>query len=99
MPIGCLNEERRERLLDGLGLCWTERRIRTFRWWETGPAFGPNPRAVVLWLRGTGRVAWWISDGGITLALVYVPCSGEPSDAIIEGAKRAAVRRWLELAR
>ncbi|HLT35155.1 MAG TPA: hypothetical protein VK034_02695 [Enhygromyxa sp.] len=53
----------------------------------------------MIWLRSLGRLAWWIADGELTLALAYLESPDEPSDALIEQAKRAASRRWLELAR
>ena len=98
MPIGCFDEGRRERLLKAFELPWTECGVGSCRWWETAPADAPGPRAVVIWLRDLGRVAWWISDDGVTLALSYVDSLAEPSDEVIDAAKRAAVRRWLELA-
>lgn len=99
MPIGCSDEGRRERLLGVIALRWTECGAGSFRWWETASAEAGVPRAVVIWLRGLGRIAWWIADGEVTLALAYLDSLEEPSDALIEEAKRAAGRRWLELLR
>jgi hypothetical protein len=99
MPIGYSAEGRRERLLEVIALRWMERGAGSFRWWETAPAEAGVPRAVVIWLRDLGRVAWWIADGELTLALGYFDSLEEPSNAIIEKAKRAAGRRWLELVR
>lgn len=99
MPIGCSDEGRRDRLLQVVALRWTERGAGSLRWWETAPAEAGVPRAVVIWLRGLGRLAWWIADGEVTLALGYLDSREEPSASLIEQAKRAAGRRWLELLR
>jgi hypothetical protein len=67
------------------------------RWWETSPADTADRRAVVIWLRDLGRVAWWIAEGQRTLALGFVESLDEPSDAEIETAKRSAAQRWWEI--
>src|SRR5690606_2384487 len=99
MFAGCFDGGRRDRLREAVALPWTECGVGSFRWWETAPADGPGPRAVVIWLRGLKRVTGWIADGELKLAPAYIESPDEPSESLIEQAKRAAARRWLELAR
>jgi len=76
---------------------WSERRAGSLRWWETARSDSGEQRAVVLWIRGLGKVAWWIAVDGVTLGLGYVGSLAEPSMAVIEQAMRAAEERWAEL--
>jgi hypothetical protein len=79
-------------------LRWTERGVGSMRWWETAPAGTVDRRAVVIWLRDLGRVAWWIAQGERTLVLGFVDSLTEPDDAAIEQAQRSAAQRWWEIA-
>ena len=78
-------------------LPWTECDAGSMRWWETAPAAAAERRAVVIWLRDLGRVAWWIAEGERTLALGFVDSLTEPSGETIEQAKRSAAQRWWEI--
>ena len=76
---------------------WFECEAGAMRWWETAPAGTVERRAVVIWLRDLGRVAWWIAEGELTLALGFVDSLHEPDDATLEQAKRSAAQRWWEI--
>ncbi len=97
MHPSCLAEDRRQRMLEAISLPWRRRGVGSLRWWETAPADAPGPRAVVIWLRDLGRVTWWISDDGATVALGWVDSIDPPSDELLDKAKGIAMRRWLEL--
>ena len=97
MSVDCTDEGRGDRLSDVVALRWTACGVGAFQWWETAPADAPGRRAVVIWLRDLGKVTWWIADGERTLGIGYLASLHEPSDALIEKAKRVAERRWLEL--
>ena len=66
-------------------------------WWETAPDGVEERRAVVIWLPDLARVAWWIAEGEVTLALGYITSLEEPDEAKIERAKHAAAQRWWEI--
>lgn len=78
-------------------LVWTECGAGAMRWWETAPAETVERRAVVIWLRGLGRVAWWIAEGERTLALGFVDSLDEPSEVELEQARASAAQRWWEI--
>lgn len=80
-------------------LNWNERGVESMRWWETAPAEAQVRRAVVIWLRDLGKIAWWISEGEVTLVLGFVESLEVPSETLISRAKRAAAQRWWELLR
>lgn len=78
-------------------LAWTECGEGEKRWWETAPAGSEQRRAVVIWLRDLGRVAWWIAEGERTLALGYIDSLVEPDHVVIGRAQRSAAQRWWEI--
>ena len=80
-------------------LKWIEQEAGSQRWWETAPASLGVRRAVVIWLRDLGKIAWWISEVEVTLVLGFVDSLEEPSEALLEQAKRSAAQRWWELLR
>ena len=98
MSIDRSDEGRVDRSKEVVALCWAEGGVGSFRWWETAPASAAVRRAVVIWLWELGRVAWWISEGEATLGIGYVESLDQPSEAVVDEAKRAAELRWLELA-
>jgi hypothetical protein len=71
--------------------------VQAQRWWETAPAGVEERRAVVIWLRDLGKIAWWIAEGELTLALGFVESLNPPSDALLEQAKCSAAQRWWEI--
>ena len=78
-------------------LAWTECGTGAMRWWETSPADTVERRAVVIWLRDLGRVAWWIAEGERTLALGFVDSLDAPGELEIQRAKASAAQRWWEI--
>ncbi|WP_205632893.1 hypothetical protein [Enhygromyxa salina] len=78
-------------------LNWTECGVEAQRWWETGPPGVDERRAVVIWLRDLGKVAWWIAEGERTLALGFVESLNPPSEELLEQARRSAAQRWWEI--
>src|SRR5690606_13692344 len=97
MFAGCFDGGRRDRLREAVALPWTECGVGSFRWWETAPADGPGPRAVVIWLRGLKRVTWWIADGELTLALRPLGRVGDqPSPRLHHRDRRVPLGLLLE---
>ena len=78
-------------------LVWNECGEASMRWWESDPMGPVERRAVVIWIRELGKVAWWIVQGKRTLALGYIESLHEPGEKQIAAAKRAAAQRWWEL--
>lgn len=78
-------------------LNWTECGVQAQRWWETAPAGVEKRRAVVIWLRDLGKIAWWIAEGERTLALGFVESLKEPSEEQLDKARRSAAQRWWEI--